>query len=505
MELIEEQNILNWYPFKKEQKVLKISENCEELEKNISEKYDVITLIGISPKIRLESVIKQLENNLTEEGRFLIAVDNKFGIRFFAGNSENVLNKKFESLIGYSNEKERIETYTKKSLEDLLKKLGYKTRFYYPLPDYRKPNVIFSENQLPEYNSVDKYYPYYTENSDILFNEIDVFREILKTDKDMFTFFANSFLVEASKGQCDETYKYISFNNLRKEEYRLITKIADEYVEKQKVNEKADQHYQNIKDNIQILNENGIETVDYVENGKIRSKYIQQEYLLDNVLTEKLEQGKIEEFYEILDNYIKIISINTYKETDYSKTIFKQYGIEEENKKIIENMNFMKNGLWDMTFKNCFLIDNKFYFFDQEWNEANLPVEFILYRSIFYTISLRRFIQIEKLFERYNLMQYIELFEQLDNKLQGKIRDNNAWAFYNRNCKFNIDETKQEVINLNIRSNAQKAAYEELIQQNSELREKIKSQQSKITELQKQIDNTFVNKLKRILKLKNNN
>ena len=142
MKLIEEQNILNWYPFKKEQKVLKISENCEELEKNISEKYDVITLIGISPKIRLESVIKQLENNLTEEGKFLIAVDNKFGIRFFAGNSENVLNKKFESLIGYSNEKERIETYTQKSLEELLKKLGYKTRFYYPLPDYRKPNVV---------------------------------------------------------------------------------------------------------------------------------------------------------------------------------------------------------------------------------------------------------------------------------------------------------------------------------------------------------------------------
>ena len=509
MKLGEEQNILNWYPFKKDQKVLKISENCEELEKSISEKYDVITLIGISPKIKLESLIKQLENNLKEEGKFLIAVDNKFGIRFFAGNSENVLNKKFESLIGYNNEKEKIETYTKKSLEELLKKLGYNTRFYYPLPDYRRPNVIFSEKQLPEYNSVDKYYPYYTENSDILFNEIDVFREILKTDKDMFTFFANSFLVEASKGKCDETYKYISFNNLRKEDYRLITKIADEYVEKQKVNEKADKHYQNIKENIQILNENGIETVDYVENGKIRSKYIQQEYLLNNVLTEKLEQGKDEEFYKILDNYIKIISINTYKETDYNKTIFKQYGIEVENKELIENMHFMKNGLWDMTFKNCFLINNKFYFFDQEWNEANLPVEFILYRSILYTISLRRFMQIEKIFEKYNLTLYIELFKQLDDKLQEKIRNNDAWEFYSRDCKFNIDETKQEVINLNIRNNAQKAAYEKLIQQNSELQEKIKNQQDRITELQNQIDNTFGNKvkrtLKRTLKIKNNN
>ena len=120
-------------------------------------------------------------------------------------------------------------------------------RFYYPLPDYKKPNVIFTDEQLPEYNSIDKYHPYYIENNDITFNEIDVFREILKTDKNMFTFFANSFLIEITKGECDKTYKYISFNNIRKEKYRLITKIADEYVEKQEVNEKAHKHYENIK------------------------------------------------------------------------------------------------------------------------------------------------------------------------------------------------------------------------------------------------------------------
>ena len=110
---------------------------------------------------------------------------------------------------------------------------------------------------MPEYNSIDKYHPYYIENNDITFNEIDVFREILKTDKNMFTFFANSFLIEITKGECDKTYKYISFNNIRKEKYRLITKIADEYVEKQEVNEKAHKHYENIKSNIRYLNENG--------------------------------------------------------------------------------------------------------------------------------------------------------------------------------------------------------------------------------------------------------
>ena len=30
-------------------------------------------------------------------------------------------------------------------------------RFYYPLPDYKKPNVIFTDEQLPEYNSIGIY------------------------------------------------------------------------------------------------------------------------------------------------------------------------------------------------------------------------------------------------------------------------------------------------------------------------------------------------------------
>ena len=54
------------------------------------------------------------------------------------------------------------------------------------------PNVIFTDEQLPKYNSIDKYNPYYTDKSDILMNEIDVFREILKTDENMFTFFVSS-------------------------------------------------------------------------------------------------------------------------------------------------------------------------------------------------------------------------------------------------------------------------------------------------------------------------
>lgn len=530
MKIVQSPNILNWYPFNKEQKVLEICNQSEDLTRflinrcakvitisktdeidSINEKFNIITLIGINEyeNINIENIIRKIENVLEPEGKILMAVDNKFGLRFFAGNPEKILDKKFESLIGYNNEKEKIETYTKSNLEKILNKIGYNIRFYYPLPDYKLPNVIFTDDQLPEYNSIDKYNPYYTEKSDIIFNEIDVFREILKTDKNMFQFFANSFLLEITKGECDKTYKYISFNNIRKQEYQLITKISDAYVEKQEVNEKSIKHYESIKENILFLQEKGIKLVDYLEGQTIKSRYIEQKYLLNNILTEKLEQGQVEEFENIIDNYIKEITIDSYKENDYEKTIFGKYGIETEDKNIIQNLNFMRNGLWDMTFKNCFLIDNEFYFFDQEWNEPNLPVEYILYRSILYTISLRRFISIEKLFDKYNLRQYLQLFEKLDNKIQEQIRDNKVWEFYSQNHYFNIDETKQEVenlklrseaqqneiINLNIRAEAQQAENDNLKNENAKLQEKV-------NELQEQIDNTFIKKVKRTLKIK---
>jgi len=524
LEIKQSLNILNWYPLKEEQDILEIGiqtkemtkmfckkcnevttiepnkEKAEKIEKienlqiiekplnklELNNKYDIITLIGINERtkeivgenLKLTDIIKLLEKYLKPEGKILIAVDNKFGLRFFAGDPENILNRKFESLIGYNNEPEKIETFTKSRLERILKENGYKTNFYYPLPDYRMPNVIFSDKQLPNYTNIDKYTPYHTEKSDILINEIDVFREILKSDEDMFTFFTNSFLIEACRDDFDNEFKYISFNNLRKEEYQLITKISQTYVEKQVVSEKSREHYENVKNNIKILKQCEIGTLDYIENEMIKSRYIEQKYLLDNILAEKLENDRWDEFEQIINKYIEIISKNTYKETDYKKTVFGAYNIEVKDESIIKGLHFLENGLWDMTFKNCFYVDDKFLFFDQEWNEPNMPYEYILYRSILYTISLRRFIRIEDLYEKYNLTKYLSLFKILDDKIQEEIKDNEAWKFYSKNKYFNIDDTKQEVINLNVRRNAQQGAIDNLQKENKILKEeniKIKS------------------------------
>ena len=67
------------------------------------------------------------------------------------------------------------------------------------------------------------------------------------------------------------------------------------------------------------------------------------------------------------------------------------------------------------------------------------------------------------------MQKYRELFEKLDNRLQKEIRDDKIWKFYSQNKNFDIDSTKQEVTNLNIRSKAQQAAMDNLLNEKNQI------------------------------------
>jgi len=85
------------------------------------------------------------------------------------------------------------------------------------------------------------------------------------------------------------------------------------------------------------------------------------------------------------------------------------------------------------------------------------------------------------------------LFEKLDNKIQEKIRNDVLWDFYSKNKFFDIDGTKQELINMQIRSEAQKAAFDNLKHENDNL----KMEYEQYRRLQEE---KFTNKVKRKVK-----
>ena len=85
-----------------------------------------------------------------------------------------------------------------------------------------------------------------------------------------------------------------------------------------------------------------------------------------------------------------------------------------------------------MIFQNCFVIDNEWYFYDQEWQEENVPVEYILYRAILYSHESKKYISDEEMFENLNISEFIPIFKNLDDKLQEKIRKPLVWNLHSK-------------------------------------------------------------------------
>ena len=81
-------------------------------------------------------------------------------------------------------------------------------------------------------------------------------------------------------------------------------------------------------------------------------------------------------------------------------------------------------------FQNCFVLDNKFNFYDQEWKQSNIPLEFIIYRAIYYLGNSNSKIDTNMLYNAFELNDFIQSFEQLEIALQEEIKDETIWNIH---------------------------------------------------------------------------
>ena len=455
------ENLLNWYPFKENSNILEIEsnlgeitgvlcqngsrivsiehslqkartiatryqarENLEVIVGNINdiileEKFDYVVVTGIDKKrYKLEEILKYAKEHLKEEGTILISLDNKLGLNQLNGIEDVTINQNKEN-----------QSKTKTEIEKILKKSELNNyKLYYPLPNYKTPNIIFTDKHLPSNESILRDLTLYTENRILSFEEREIYRKILKEDIKMFPEFANSFLIEISNSIQNEI-EYISFGNSRKEEYRLKTVLLDKIAYKQNVNEKSKEHLEKIKRNIEILKNSNINVLDSFEDDKIISNLVKNEKSLDkNLVMIFKEKGQEEGLNEIV-KFKNELENKLEKSEENCTNVFQKYNIEtdEETK---SKLNFIKYGIFDLIFQNCFVINNEYYFYDQEWIEENIPLEFIIYRAVTYLCNSEKDIDSKYIFEKLEIDKYIETFDKLETILQEQIKDDIIWKVH---------------------------------------------------------------------------
>ncbi len=237
------QNIINWYPFKKNASCLEIGGGCgaitgalcQSLEKvtvvelskrrssinlerhkdfenleiivgnlndiQFKEKFDYITLNGVleyagsftKTDNPYSDFLKQIKKYLKPDGKLIIAIENRYGLKYFAGAKEDHTGKEFDGLNGYP-DISFVRTFGKTELENLLGESGYpEQEFYYPHPDYKMPMEIYSQNWLPSVDTLLSPAPNFDSQRYELFNETATYQGIIENGQ--YEFFANSFLV----------------------------------------------------------------------------------------------------------------------------------------------------------------------------------------------------------------------------------------------------------------------------------------------------------------------
>lgn len=499
-------NIISWYPFEKnctileigadygqiteelcknaekvisyeanEEKrnaILKRHENIKNLEiidslENIKTKFDYITLIGLENITDdIVEIFKYTQKMLKDKGKLLIAFDNKYSVKSFS--TQEKLRKMLDS---------NRTMYSLEKVKELLENAGFKySKIYYPLTDYKITNVILGEDRKLKKDEFTRNIIYNNKDDIKCFDENELIYKLIK-DNISFQYFANSFFIEAYNSEEKKNeIRLVAFSNMRKNKYKIKTIMEKDFVYKYPDNEESKKHIMDVKRNIDILKKLDLKTLDNYDEEKIISRYVKNSTFDEIILqTAKNEPNKA---IEMMKNY-KDKLIKSLPQSEKTENVFDRYGIKY-NLEIIKNMKFTKYGLWDMIFQNCFYIDNEFYFYDQEWMEEDIPIDFIVYRAIKYFTKIRKYINIEELYNKLEIDdEKIKIFEELDNKLQEKSRNNQVWELQKNGkdlAQLKIQKlTDNHTINLlNIELGNKNREIEELKQKNNELEEKNK-------------------------------
>ena len=153
------------------------------------------------------SLINQM---LEEDGTLVLAIENKLGLKYLNGHTEDHIHKPFWGIQNLYTENQAL-TWGKAELEQLLKEAGFSSlEFYYPFPDYKLPEVIISDQgaKSPAFlasnliqRTLSKSYNY---KPALMFDEALVFEQLEKNG--ILLHFANSFLVFAHKSKKHEQF-----------------------------------------------------------------------------------------------------------------------------------------------------------------------------------------------------------------------------------------------------------------------------------------------------------
>ena len=381
VELSKKRSLINAYRHMDADNVTIHVGNFQDVEPDLPCDYDYICLIGvfeyaqayIGSETPYEDFLKIIKKHLKPSGHIVIAIENKFGLKYWAGCQEDHLGAYFAGIEDYP-EGGVVRTFTKDGLLAIAKRCGFlETQMYYPYPDYKFMTTLYSDRRLPKCGELSNNNRNFDRDRLQLFDEKRVFDSVIREGQ--FSLFSNSYLLLLGPSLSEE---YVKYSNDRKADFQIKTVQRSSgfgpIIEKHPLSKEAGKHiedtvraYEKLSERYRgsLLAVNEVELERTAENiPYIRIKFLKGK-TLEEILDERLEKEDVEGFQTLFDEYLKRISVGEEQEIADYDIIFANIIVEQDD-----------NG--------CYKLDNTWHLIDCEWTfERTIETREIAFRAIY--------------------------------------------------------------------------------------------------------------------------
>jgi 2-polyprenyl-3-methyl-5-hydroxy-6-metoxy-1,4-benzoquinol methylase len=365
--------------------------------------FDYITVIGVleyaagfyGGEKPFESFLKKVHTMLKPEGALILAIENKIGLKYIAGAPEEHTGRIFESIYSYPSSK--IRTFSKQELAGLLEAAGFvSVQWYYPLPDYKRPKIVLSEEVTPGgTDSIWTLYPARTSGFGGKAALAERWFGMTLAQAGLFGEFANSFLVVARKTKTPEKLRCIRFwaaNQGRKPEFRTSVRICvddgKKYVVRSADNDRAIQFIGEIAQR-ELLAENFFKGKAEVVTGQPDDSGLRYRFIefpsLEELIVDAIEKEDAGFEKSLVEGYIRFLETLPVKECIPERFI-REFGLPSGE--IAQPVKCLACAVFDCVPRNIKVGPQNWYIIDNEWTfDYPLPIDYLAFRGILTLIA----------------------------------------------------------------------------------------------------------------------
>lgn len=406
--------------------------NFQDIEPALETDYDYVCLIGvfeygqsyIGGKTPFTDFYRIIKNHVKKDGHIAIAIENKMGLKYWAGCREDHLGTFFSGLEDYP-AGGAVRTFTKGGLEKILKECGETDyQFYYPYPDYKFMTMAYSDRYLPKVGELSNNLRNFDRSRMLLFNEKNVFDMLIR--EELFPLYSNSYMVVTGPKL---PVVYSRFSNDRAEQFAIRTDILETEsgleVRKYPDNPAAASHIRSIGESCKELTKRYEGTELSVNRCEIVSKKEEDCKDTDTLTDKEKSSGSTESLFARIEFLYNAVTLEELLDEALKKNEEKTFlALFERYENILKSGG--EGGLqdYDLIFPNICVQGDKWTVIDYEWCSCDCTPDEIIKRALYCYLTenpdRENYPAVQKVLERIGLYKNGELCRDVYEAVKAK-------------------------------------------------------------------------------------